>query len=46
MKRLKQNNLTKQNNFTPFSKRMKLINQNNLTKQNNFTKTDETVETK
>jgi hypothetical protein len=46
MKQLKQNNLTKQNNFTPFPKRLKLINQNNLTKQNNFTKTDETVETK
>jgi hypothetical protein len=35
MKLINQNNLTKQNNFTPFSKRMKrlkLINQNNLTK--------------
>jgi hypothetical protein len=36
MKQLKQNNLTKQNNFTPFSKRMKRL------KQNTFTKTVET----
>jgi hypothetical protein len=43
---MKQNNLTKQNNFTSFPKRlkrMKLINQNNFT---TFPKTDETDETK
>jgi hypothetical protein len=39
---MKQNNLTKQNNFTSFPKRSKL---SKLINQNNFTSFVETVET-
>jgi hypothetical protein len=41
---MKQNNLTKQNNFTSFPKRLKRLKRLKLIKQNNFT-FPETVET-